>query len=81
MHKTVVITRPGGTNGPLERTVPAHTLSHWRQYGWTEKSTSTPARSDTKSAWVDYAVEHGVDRDEAQAATKDELVALFAQEG
>lgn len=32
-----------------------------------------PKQSDNKAAWVDYAVEQGADRDEAQGMTKAEL--------
>lgn len=33
-----------------------------------------PAKSASKGEWVDYAVAQGADRDEAEAATKDDLV-------
>ena len=36
-----------------------------------------PAKSDNKAAWVDHAVAHGADRDEAEAMTKDELVEQY----
>lgn len=32
-----------------------------------------PARSASKTTWVDFAVAHGVDRSEAEAKTRDEL--------
>lgn len=35
---------------------------------------AVPNRSDTKDVWVDYAVTQGADRDEAESATKDQLV-------
>lgn len=38
---------------------------------------STPNQSDTKPDWVDFAVSNGMDRAEAEAATKAELVARF----
>lgn len=39
-----------------------------------------PAQNATKPAWVDYAVARGMDRDEAEKMTKDQLVAKFADE-
>lgn len=33
-----------------------------------------PATSDLKAHWVDYAVSQGMDRDEAEDMTKDELI-------
>lgn len=33
-----------------------------------------PAKSDTKAAWVDYAVSQGAERDDAEASTKADLV-------
>ena len=43
-----------------------------------ESGTATseaPAKSATKAEWVDYAVSQGADRDEAEASTKDQLIA------
>jgi hypothetical protein len=37
-----------------------------------------PAKADNKAAWVDYAVEQGAERDEAEAMTKAELVERFS---
>lgn len=47
---------------------------------WAEKPASDsggdrPAKNDSKAAWVDYAVSQGADRDEAEASTKDDLIA------
>lgn len=39
---------------------------------------ATPKQSDNKAAWVDYAVEQGADRDEAEASTKAELVERYS---
>lgn len=36
-----------------------------------------PAKSATKGEWVDYAVAQGADRDEADAATKEDLIATY----
>lgn len=36
-----------------------------------------PARTAPKSAWVDYAVDQGADRDGAEALSKSELVELY----
>lgn len=41
------------------------------------KGDGTPKQSDNKAAWVDYAVEQGADRDEAEASTKAELVERY----
>ena len=38
---------------------------------------SAPNKSDVKSDWVDYAVASGMDRDEANEATKDDLIDRF----
>lgn len=40
-----------------------------------------PAQSDNKATWVDYAVESGMDRDEAEAYTKAQLIDLYTEEG
>lgn len=37
-------------------------------------ATSGPTTSDRKAVWVDHAVSHGADRDDAEAMTKDELI-------
>ncbi len=39
-----------------------------------------PAVNDPKHAWIDYAVSQGHDRADAEAKTKNELVALFTKE-
>lgn len=36
-----------------------------------------PAKSANKADWVEYAVSQGADRDEAEKATKDDLVAQY----
>jgi len=38
-----------------------------------------PARSESKDAWVDYAVESGLSRDEADSMSKAELVKRFSR--
>lgn len=38
---------------------------------------SEPAKTDAKSAWVDFAVAHGMSRKDADAATKAELVEQY----
>ncbi|MEU1810950.1 hypothetical protein [Micromonospora aurantiaca (nom. illeg.)] len=37
-----------------------------------------PARNASQATWVDYAVARGADRTEAQAKTRDDLVAQYA---
>ena len=39
---------------------------------------SAPASTDSKQAWVDYAVEQGLDEDEARGYTRDELAEMLA---
>lgn len=39
---------------------------------------SKPARADNKAAWVDYAVDQGAERDEAEAMTKADLVERYS---
>jgi len=41
--------------------------------------TERPAKSAPKSAWVDYAVARGMDRDEAESSTKDALIERFGE--
>lgn len=36
-----------------------------------------PAKSANKGDWVEYAVAQGADRDEAEASTKDDLIATY----
>jgi hypothetical protein len=36
-----------------------------------------PARSSSKAEWVDFAVAHGLDRDEAEDMTKAALIELL----
>lgn len=43
---------------------------------WYE-DTQTPASSDKKAVWVDHAVAQGMDRDEAEAMTKADLVDTY----
>lgn len=45
---------------------------------------AAPAKSAAKTEWVDFAVAHGMPREEAEASTKDVLVETYAtttQEG
>ena len=39
---------------------------------------AVPARNASQAAWVDYAVARGADRADAQAKTRDDLVAQYA---
>ena len=39
-----------------------------------------PAQADNKAAWVDWAVRHGIDREEAEASTKAELIELYGSD-
>lgn len=46
----------------------------------TEESTETkPKESDSKQAWVDYAVSQGMDADEANAYTKNDLIEHYKE--
>jgi hypothetical protein len=45
-----------------------------------EDAASTPAKSASKGDWVDFAVSQGADREEADAKTKDELIAEYGGE-
>lgn len=38
---------------------------------------TAPAKSETKAAWVDYAVSEGADPDAAEATTKAELIEKY----
>jgi hypothetical protein len=42
-----------------------------------DTDTDVPAKSANKDVWVDYAVSQGADRAEAEAATKDDLIASY----
>jgi hypothetical protein len=42
-----------------------------------DSDSDVPAKSATKDVWVDYAVSQGADRAEAEAATKDDLIASY----
>lgn len=43
-------------------------------------SSGRPAQADNKAAWVDWAVSQGVDREEAETATKAELIELYGSD-
>jgi hypothetical protein len=45
-----------------------------------ESAPTSPAKSDSKQAWVDYAVSKGVDPDAAEAMTKAELIEQYDKE-
>lgn len=42
------------------------------------RDNAKPKQADNKAAWVDYAVEQGAERDEAEAMTKAELVERYS---
>lgn len=44
-------------------------------------SDEAPAKSANKPEWVAYAISQGADPDEAEAATKDQLVEIYGGEG
>ncbi|MFB7029669.1 MULTISPECIES: hypothetical protein [unclassified Streptomyces] len=46
-----------------------------------EDPAERPAKSAVKAAWVDYAVAQGADPDEAEAATKDDLIEAYGGDG
>lgn len=46
-----------------------------------ETGSDAPARSATKAEWVDYAVTQGLGREEADSATKADLIDLFTGGG
>lgn len=70
-------------NGRQQRIVPARSVGVYMARGWTvagSDQTDTagkPATSDRKADWVDWAVAQGADRDEAEAATKADLVEQY----
>lgn len=43
----------------------------------TEPASGGPNRSATKADWVEWAVRHGMPAEEAEAATKDDLIHQF----
>ncbi|MQB01864.1 MAG: hypothetical protein GEU78_16555 [Actinobacteria bacterium] len=45
-----------------------------------QSSGFAPTQSATKAEWADYAVEQGMDRADAEAATKADLIDLFTGE-
>lgn len=47
----------------------------------TEVRQELPARSASKATWVDYAVAQGTPREDAEAATRDQLAAKYTPEG
>lgn len=56
----------------------------WEAVGWVKDETpespagtARPANRAAKTVWVDYAVEHGADRDAAEAMTRDELIDAY----
>lgn len=67
---TVTVTR-----GTLERQVPSHTVDHWTRLGWTVAD--SPPRSAPKPVWVDHAVAHGADREQAEQQTKSDLIDTY----
>lgn len=54
---------------------PVSTASALYKRGWVDVNATPPAKSAPKSEWVDHAVAQGIDPAEAEAMTKDELVA------
>lgn len=69
-------------NGRQQRLVPARSVGPYLSRGWTVASdeppaTDKPAASDRKTDWVDWAVTQGADRDDAEAATKADLVEKY----
>ena len=44
------------------------------------EESARPAQADNKAAWVDWAVSQGVDREEAEAFTKAELIELYGSD-
>ena len=46
--------------------------------GWDDSGEGLPAASAKVAVWRDYAVEHGMDPDEAKGSTKVVLMARFA---
>lgn len=54
--------------------------AHFLAEGLVEKAGSSggkPAKTAPKADWIEYAVADGYDRDEVEAMTKADLVALF----
>jgi len=48
-----------------------------KERGAGDSEKDTPAKSASKADWVEYAVEQGADEDEAEAKTRDELIAEY----
>jgi hypothetical protein len=47
----------------------------------TEVTVEPPSRRASKAEWVEYAVQMGTPRDEAEAATRDELAERYSGGG
>lgn len=62
------------------RIVPERSVPSYQARGWTRQdveATGPPERSDRKDVWVDFAADQGMDRAEAAASTKADLVERF----
>lgn len=74
------------TRGVGESTDP-QVVDAFRHRGWdiedeSESQTAErPTRASTKAQWVDYAEQHGFDRDNAEAMTKDDLIEALSARG
>lgn len=62
---------------PAPHTVNALGGAEGDPHGGEPPGGSTPAKSAAKADWVEYAEAQGMDRDEAEALTKDDLIARF----
>jgi len=61
---------PASTWGATE----AYKAAWFKEYG-----VKAPAASASKADWVDFAVEHGATRDEAEAQTRDQLAETYGE--
>lgn len=57
-----------------DEAVAAHLAQGWVQV---VDVNTKPTQSDTKAAWVDYAVSAGLERADAESATKQDLIDLY----
>ena len=74
----IQIESPTGAVTTVQRSsLPAHLRRGWKLAE--PESVSHPAKSASKAEWVAHAVQMGVDEDEAQAATRDELADRFSE--
>lgn len=72
--KTITLTHPDSEN---EIEVNADHADLYVSQGWREVTPGAPTKSSTKAEWVEFAVAQGMSAEDAEAATKDELIAAL----